>query len=285
MEWIRGMNEAVNYIEEHILEEPDLNKLGMLAGCSAHHFQRIFTYIGGITLTEYLRRRRMSLAAVDLKDDNAKVIDVALKYGYDSPTAFNRAFQMIHGISPSQVKNSGVSLKAFPPLVFRMTVKGTQEMNYRIEKKDAIRVIGKKIMLTPTLEENFKITPKFWADCAKDGTIEKLAAMMDTPVYGLMGVSICGENDEWEYLIAAASTKETDEFEELIVPPATWAVFYEEGPVIKMQELETRIVTEWLPTSGYEYAHAPEIELYLNPDPDNTKYEIWMPIVKKEEVK
>ena len=105
MEWIQGMNEAVNYIEEHILEEPDLNELGKLAGCSAHHFQRIFTYIGGVTLTEYVRKRRMSLAAVDLKNENAKVIDVALKYGYDSPTAFNRAFQMIHGISPSQVRD------------------------------------------------------------------------------------------------------------------------------------------------------------------------------------
>ena len=196
MEWIQGMNAAVNYIEEHILEEPDLNELGKLAGCSAHHFQRIFTYIGGITLTEYLRKRRMSLAAVDLKDENVKVIDVALKYGYDSPTAFTRAFQMIHGITPSQVKDSSVSLKAFPPLVFQMTVRGTQEMNYRIEKRDAIRVVGKKIPLKPTLEENFRITPKFWADCAMDGTIARLANMMDTPIYGLMGVSTCNEKDE-----------------------------------------------------------------------------------------
>ena len=283
MEWIQGMNAAVKHIEEHIMEEPDLNALGKLAGCSAHHFQRIFTYIGGLTLTEYLRKRRMSLAAVDLKDENAKVIDVALKYGYDSPTAFTRAFQMIHGVTPSQVKDSSVSLKAFPPLVFQMTVRGTQEMNYRIEKRDAIRVVGKKISLKPTLEENFRITPKFWADCAMDGTIARLADMMDTPIYGLMGVSTCNEKDEWEYLIAVSTTKEKGEFEELIVPSSTWAVFYEEGPVIKMQELETRIVTEWLPTSGYEYANAPEIELYLNPDPENTKYEIWLPIVKKEE--
>lgn len=284
MEWVQGMNEAVNYIEEHILEEPDLNVLGKLAGCSAHHFQRIFTYIGGITLAEYLRKRRMSLAAVDLKNENAKVIDVALKYGYGSPTAFSRAFQMIHGISPSQVRDGGASLKSFPPLVFQMTVRGTQEMNYRIEKTDAIRVVGKKIPLRPTLKENFQITPKFWADCAKDGTIERLAGMMDTPIYGLMGLSTCNEKDEWEYYVAVASTKTTNEYEELVVPSSTWAVFYEEGPVIKMQELETRIVTEWLPTSGYEYANAPEIELYLNPDPDNTKYEIWLPIVRKEEV-
>ena len=165
-----------------------------------------------------------------------------------------------------------------------MTVRGTQEMNYRIEKRDAIRVVGKKISLKSTLEENFRITPKFWADCAMDGTIARLADMMDTPIYGLMGVSICNEKDEWEYLVAVSTTKEKDDFEELVVPPSTWAVFYQEGPVIKMQELETRIVTEWLPTSGYEYANAPEIELYLNPDPDHAKYEIWLPIVRKYEI-
>lgn len=136
MEWISGMNAAVNYIEEHILEETDLDKLGKLAGCSSHHFQRIFTYIGGITLSEYIRRRRMSLAVVDLKSSDNKVIDISMKYGYDSPTAFNRAFQSVHGVSPTQARESGVSLKAFPPIVFRMLVKGTQELNYRIEKKE-----------------------------------------------------------------------------------------------------------------------------------------------------
>ena len=207
MEWIQKMNAAVNYIEEHILEEPDLDKLGKLAGCSAHHFQRIFTYIGGITLTEYIRKRRMSLAAVDLKDENVKVIDVAVKYGYDSPTAFNRAFQTVHGVTPTQARANDISLKAFPPIVFQMTVRGAQEMNYRIENREAIRVVGKKIPLKSTLEENFRITPKFWRESTTDGTIEKLAAMMDTDIYGLMGVSVCNEKDEWEYYIAVATTK------------------------------------------------------------------------------
>lgn len=283
MEWIQGMNAAVNFIEEHILEDPDLDKLGKLAGCSPHHFQRIFTYIGGVTLTEYLRRRRMSLAAVDLKDENAKVIDIALKYGYDSPTAFNRAFQSIHGISPTQARDNKVALKAFPPIVFQMTVRGTQEMNYRIEKREAFRVVGKRIALKPTLEENFKITPGFWQQSAIDGTIEKLAGMMDTDLLGLMGVSTCNAQDDWEYYIAVATTKEDDSFEEFMIPSSTWAVFYQEGPLLKVQELEARIVTEWLPTSGYEYANAPEIEMYYNPDPDKARYEIWLPIVRKGE--
>lgn len=285
MEWINGMNAAVNYIEEHILEEPNLNKLGKLAGCSSHHFQRIFTYIGGVTLTEYLRRRRMSLAAVDLKDSNFKVIDIALKYGYDSPTAFNRAFQAVHGISPTQARESGVQLKAFPPIVFQMTVSGRQEMNYRIEKREAIRVLGKRIALKPTLEENFKITPVFWQECTRNGTIEKLAGMMDTELLGLMGVSTCNARNDWEYYIAVATTRENNDFEEFTIPSSTWAVFYQEGPLIKVQELEARILTEWLPTSGYEYANAPEIEMYFNSEPDNARYEIWLPIVRKGDVK
>ena len=281
MEWIQKMNAAVNYIEEHILEEPDLDMLGKLAGCSAHHFQRIFTYICGITLTEYIRKRRMSLAAVDLKDEKSKVLDVAIKYGYDSPTAFNRAFQMVHKVSPSQVKSNDTSLKAFPPIVFQMSVIGFQEMNYRIENREAIRVVGKKIPLKSTLQENYQITPKFWQESAENGTIEKLANLMNTDIYGLMGVSVCNEKGEWEYYIAVSTTKSSEEFEEIVIPSSTWAVFYGEGPVIKIQELETKIVTQWLLTSGYEYADAPEIELYLNPDPEHTKYEIWLPIVIK----
>ena len=123
MEWLQKMNAAVNYIEEHILEEPDLDKLGRLAGCSAHHFQRIFTYIGGITLTEYIRKRRMSLAAVDLKDENVKVIDVAVKYGYDSPDSFTKAFTRFHGITPTQAKNGEGELKNYLPLKIHLTMK------------------------------------------------------------------------------------------------------------------------------------------------------------------
>jgi len=284
VDWISGMNAAVNYLEEHILEQPDLEKLSRLAACSPHHFQRIFTYIGGITLTEYLRRRRMSLAAVDLKNENAKVIDIAAKYGYESPTAFTRAFQAVHGISPTQARETGVRLKAFPPLVLQLTVKGTQEMDYRIEKRQAIRVLGKKISLKPTLEENFQITPAFWQQSAMDGTIEALAAMMDTGLMGLMGVSTCNARDEWEYYIAVATTKENPAFEELLIPASTWAVFYQEGRLIQVQELEARIVTEWLPTSGYEYANLPEIELYFNAGPENARYEVWLPIIRKRAV-
>ena len=135
MEWIERLNNAVTYIEDNIKGDIDIDEASKIACCSTYHFQRMFAYIADVPLSEYVRRRRMSLAAVDLQNGDEKVIDVALKYGYDSPTAFTRAFKNVHGISPSQAKNEGSVLKAFPPISFKITIKGASEMNYRIEKK------------------------------------------------------------------------------------------------------------------------------------------------------
>ena len=141
MEWIERLNDAISYIEEHLTEEIDYEQLGRIACCSSYHFQRMFTYMAGVPLSEYIRRRKMSLAAVDLQSNHMKIIDTAEKYGYQSPTAFNRAFQSVHGIAPSAVKSGGVAVKSFPPVSFKITVKGVEEMNYRIETKDAFRIV------------------------------------------------------------------------------------------------------------------------------------------------
>lgn len=281
MEWIERLNHAIDYIEEHLTEEIEYEQLGRIACCSAYHFQRMFTYMAGVPLSEYIRRRKMSLAAVDLQGGDAKIIDVAAKYGYSSPTAFNRAFQSVHGIAPSAVKSEGVSVKSFPPLVFKITVKGVEEMNYRIETKDAFRVIGVSQPLHRELEKNFAVVPTMWQTAATDGTVQKLAALMNAEPMGLLGVSACGEEEDWKYFIAVSSTKPAGEFEEYTVPAATWAVFAGEGTNLSIQDLEQRIVTEWLPTSGYEYGNAPDIEVYLNPDPQNAKFEVWIPVVKR----
>ena len=141
MEWISRLNSAINYIEEHIQDELDMEKVGSIAGCTSYHFQRMFAYMSNVPLSEYIRRRRMSLAAVDLLSGE-KVIDVAVKYGYESPTAFNRAFKNIHGVAPSKISEEGVSVKSFPPIHFHITIKGECEMNYRIVKKEAFRIVG-----------------------------------------------------------------------------------------------------------------------------------------------
>ena len=155
-------------------------------------------------------------------------------------------------------------------------------MNYRIEKKEAFRIVGISCPLEKELEKNFETVPAMWGKAAASGTIEKLAMMMDTEIKGLLGVSACAEGQDWKYYVAVASTQEIDgELEEYTVPESTWAIFEGKGTNLSIQELEKRIVTEWLPSSGYEYGNAPDIEVYLNPDPQNAVFEVWIPVVKK----
>lgn len=239
--------------------------------------------MANIPLSEYIRRRRMSLAAVDLQDGDSKVIDISIKYGYDSPTAFNRAFKSVHGLSPSQAREEGITLVAYPPISFQITIKGVSKVNYRIETKEAFRIVGVFEPLETDIEKNFELVPNMWGKAVMNGTITKLAGIMDGTLIGLLGVSSCNKSSNWRYYIAVESSKSIeDDMDELIVPESTWAIFTGEGSNQSIQELEKRIVTEWLPTSGYEYGNAPDIEVYLNADPENAKYEVWIPIVKKE---
>lgn len=279
MDWVDGLNQTIAYIENHLTEDIDGNRLAQIAGCSAYHYQRMFAYMAGVPLSEYIRRRRMSRAAVDLQAGE-KVVDVALKYGYQSPTAFNRAFQAVHGTPPSAVRETAV--KSYPPLRFTVTIKGAEEMEYRIEKREAFRIVGVSAPLDRDIEKNFAVVPQLWGRAAADGTIPRLAAMMDGQPAGLLGVSACGDGEVWRYYIAVASTQDAGDFETYTVPAATWAVFPGQGTNLSLQALEQRIVTEWLPTSGYEYGSAPDVEVYLNPDPANAKYEVWIPVIKKQ---
>lgn len=281
MEWITRLNNSINYIEEHLCDNVDYAEIARLACCSTYHFQRMFAYMADITLSEYIRRRRMSRAAVDLQSGSEKIIDIALKYGYNSPTAFNRAFKSVHGVAPSQIKTDGASIKAFPPISFKITIKGAEEMEYKIEKKESFRIIGTSKPLHHEIEKNFEVVPQMWQTAGTNGTIPRLASMMNGEPIGMLGVSICNE-ENWRYFIAVTSSHEIDNsLEEYIVPAATWAIFSGNGNSQSIQELEKRIVTEWLPTSGYEYGNAPDIEVYLNADPENAKYEVWIPVVKK----
>ena len=276
MEWIDRLNQAVDYLEGH-LEAPDLGEAARIACSSPYHFQRMFTLLAGAPLSEYIRRRKMSRAAADLQHGE-RIVDVALKYGYSSPTAFNRAFQAVHGLPPSAAKTPGAVLKSHPPLRFAITVQGVEEMEYRIEKRDAFRIVGVSAPLSKDIEENFQQVPQLWGRAASDGTIPRLAGLMDGEPRGLLGV--CDGLESARYYIAVASSAPAGEgLEEYTVPAFTWAVFPGTGegaPAI--QALERRVVTEWLPTSGYEYAEGPDVEVYL--DPECTKFEVWIPVVK-----
>ena len=276
MEWIDRLNRAVEYLEEH-LEGPDLGEAARIACCSPYHFQRMFSLLAGVPLSEYIRRRRMWRGAADLQNGE-KIVDAALKYSYSSPTAFNRAFQAVHGLPPSAAKTPGTALKSYPPLRFAITVQGVEEMDYRIEKRDAFRIVGVSAPLEKDLEKNFKSVPQLWGRAAADGTIPRLAALMDGEPRGLLGV--CDGLDSSKYYIAVASSAPAAEgLEEYTVPAFTWAVFPGTGDgAAAVQALERRVVAEWLPTSGYEYAEGPDVEVYL--DPECTRFEVWIPVVK-----
>lgn len=283
MEWIEELNNAIKYIEENITEEINYEEVAKIACCSTYHFQRMFGYMAGVSLSEYIRRRRMSLAAVDLLNTKEKIIDIGLKYGYTSPTSFNRAFQSIHEITPSNARKQGVSIKSYPPISFKITIKGVDEMNYKIEEKQEFRIVGISEKLHKDIEKNFEEVPKMWGKASMDGTIPKLVSLMDYEPMGMLGVSACNDDEEWRYYIGVSSSKPLEgNFEEYIVPSFTWAIFEGSGTGKSIQKLEERIITEWLPTSGYEYANGPDIEVYLNPDPNNTKFEVWIPVIKKQ---
>ena len=230
MEWIERLNKAIIYMEEHVTEEIDYEQAAKIAYCLSYHFQRMFAYLANVSLSEYIRRRRMSLAVADLQSGDEKIIDVAAKYGYASPTAFNRAFQRVHGIAPSLVKGNGISLKSVPPIGFKIIVKGVEEMNFRIEKKDTFRIVGVSEPLQKDIEKNFEVVPKMWQNAAVNGTVQKLAAMMNSQPQGTLGVSFCNDLEDWKYFIAVVRTQETGKrLEQYTVPAFTWAIFSGEG--------------------------------------------------------
>ncbi|WP_455544307.1 AraC family transcriptional regulator [Intestinibacter sp.] len=289
MEWLNRLNNSLDYIEEHIDDKIEYEELARIACCSVYHFQRMFSYMAEMPLSEYIRCRRLTKAAFDLQRGD-KVIDVALRYGYDSPTAFNRAFQKFHNVSPSKAQKEGTYLIAHPPISFKITVKGVERMEYSIVKKGEMRIVGAKIRLSRgddgqmsegAMEENFKMVPEFWGTVGQDGRLGKIISMMDSKSKGVLGVSACMANVEnWMYYIGVETDKDIVEgLEEYVIPATTWAIFKGRGAMpTAIQDIEKRIVTEWFPTSGYEYGDGPDIEFYLNQDPVNSEFEVWIPV-------
>ena len=284
MDWLKRLNEAMEYIEKNLEGKPDPEQTAKIACCSVFHFQRMFSYMADMPLSEYVRRRKMTKAAFDLQNGE-KVLDVALKYGYDSPTAFTRAFKAVHGVPPSAAREEGVSLKSYPPICFLITIKGDVQMDYKIIHKDAFKIVGHKRHYAGSVEECFQQVPLFWGEAHANGWIPPLCPLMDGEPMGVLGVSACQKPHDFDYFIAVATNKDTPEgLSEYVVPACTWAVFESVGPMPgAIQALQKRIVTEWLPNSGYEYADAPDIEVYGPGDQSAADYrcEVWLPVVKK----
>ncbi|SFG02346.1 AraC family transcriptional regulator [Priestia megaterium] len=290
MDLLRNMNRALHYIEENLTNDIDFREVARLALCSEYHFKRMFSFLAGITLSEYIRRRRLTLAAFELKDSNIKVIDVAIKYNYSSPDSFTRAFQNLHGITPSEAKKNGSSLKAFPKMTFQLSIKGGNEMNYRIEEKEAFHIVGIKERV-PIIFHG--VNPKIAAmwESLNDETVRKLKELSNVTPLGLLSASLnfsegrMEEKGQLDHYIGVATTKDCpDHLVQLEVPAGTWAVFEAVGPFPEtLQNVWGRIYSEWFPSSNYEQVEGPEIlwNEHKNVTSPTFKSEIWIPVLKK----
>lgn len=280
MDTLENMKHAIDYIENNLDGEIEYARIAQIALCSQYHFQRMFAFLTGVPLSEYIRRRRLTLAAFDLQKSKEKIIDIALKYGYNSPDSFSRAFMAMHGITPSKAREKGISLKAYPRVTFSLSIKGVIEMNYKIEQKNSFSIVGVKQRFSHVdgLGENIG---KMWSETPQE-TIAQIARLGN----GLVGVySGMYEDNTTDYYIAAITEKDPPKtLCTLEIPSLTWAIFEIIGPMpTAMAEMWERIFSEWFPASGYEHAEAPEVEWYSNGDLSSSAYksEIWIPVIKK----
>ena len=289
MDSLSNMNKAMAYIEEHLTEDIDYSQISKIACCSEYHFKRMFSFLSGVGLSEYIRRRRLTLAALDLKDKSLRIIDVAVKYGYDSADSFSRAFHSMHGILPSEVRNSNIQLKAYPKMTFQLSIKGGCEMNYRIVEKGPFKIVGFKkrvpIIFNGVNPEIAKMTELLTPE-----VIKKLKALSNVEPTGIISASANFSEGRMEekgeldhYIGVATSSDETAEFDVLKVEDSTWAVFESIGPFPEtLQNVWGRIYSEWFPSSGYEAVPGPEILWNESQDTENPclRSEIWIPVRK-----
>lgn len=290
MDLLKNMNDALVYIEENLTSEIDYKELSRRAICSEYHFKRMFSFLAGISLSEYIRRRRLTVAAFELKDHNKKIIDIALKYGYNSPDSFTRAFQNLHGITPSEARNNGNSLKAFPRMTFQLSIKGGNEMNYRIEEKEAFKIVGIKKRVPIIFNGVNPEIASMWKTLTME-KITKLKELSNVEPSGIISASTnfsegrMEEKGELDHYIGVATTNDCPkELIQLEVPASTWAVFEAIGKFPDaLQEVWGRIYSEWFPSSNYNQVEGPEI--LWNEQKDITsptfKSEIWIPVSKK----
>ena len=288
MNTLAQWNDAMAYIEKNLMFDIDPSQISRISGCSEYHFRRMFSFLAGMPLGEYIRRRRLSVAGLILQKESVKVIDLALQLGYESPEAFSKAFQVMHGVTPSQAKKANTELKVLPPMTFQLTIKGGLEMNYRVVEKDGFNIVGFKKRITMqfkginTQMDSLvqKLTPQ---------VIEELKGLCDVEPKGILSVSANFDERTTEgsqldqYMGVATSRAASNGYDILHVAASTWAVFKVVGTFpAAIQDTWSQIYAEWFPASGYELTGGPELLWNETPDTSSPDYksEIWIPVHK-----
>ncbi|MDR1262834.1 MAG: AraC family transcriptional regulator [Oscillospiraceae bacterium] len=281
MEWVDRLNRMIEYIESHLDGVIDEQELAQITAMPLGRLQRMMPVIANTSLAEYIRHRRLSRAAMDLRMTDSRVIDIAIKYGYDSPAAFAVAFKRQHNAAPSAVRSGSVRIASYPRLTFAIKVRGGDEMNTRIVEREGFRVVGKAIEVR---QDNKECITNFWDAANSDGTERRLLPLGKPPFLGVCyGMNAGGG---FRYMIGLESTLDAlpDDLEAVNIPPSTWAVFDCTGPMPNaMHSVWERVFTEFLPNEPYAHAGTPDLEVYDAGDVAAEDYhsEIWIPIVKK----
>lgn len=277
MDWVDRMNDAIDYVESHLNDEIDPEEISKIMACPFAVFQRSFIQITGVPLSEYIRCRKLTFAAYELQNTDDKVIDIALKYGYESSDAFSVAFKRLHGVTPTAARKTDIKLTFYCRLYFALTIKGVSKMDYKLIKREPFKVIGKR-----------RRTPYgggTWAIVKSDGSAEAMKELSGH----FCDLGLCfgfGEDGSNDYMCGIEWDKEDiPEFESYIYPAATWLIFEADGSLSEQVLNNTwqRINHEFLPQSKYKKSGLPTIEKYILWDEaaDICKVEIWIPVVIK----
>jgi AraC family transcriptional regulator len=292
MDWLEKMNGAISYIEANLDSDIGFEKIARIAGCSSFHFQRMFSFITDIPLSEYIRRRRMTLAAYELQNSDIKIIDIALKYGYNSPNSFTRAFQNMHGVTPSTARKISVQLKAYPRISFHITIQGDVEMNYKIMEAKESKLFGTSIEVSFINGKGYEDIDEFVKNSWQNGLRERIRAAAGygtENIYSdkLLGIALYGfkEDGSYRFMLTAEYPPKgvTKEFEVLDIPEATWVVFSTSCEENEELDTVTKIwkrLPEWFQATGYELkAGIPELEKCYRTG-NGYMAEVWVPICR-----
>lgn len=296
MEWLSQMNAALDYIEANLDGEILLDEVCRRACCSLYNFQRMFSFITGVPLAEYIRRRKLTAAALDLQNGR-KVLETAVRYGYRSGTAFARAFSALHGMNPSDARRPGAHLKAYPRISFQISIQGDEGMDYRMEKTGALSVFGVETVASLSGEAGYLSPAELWQKCHQNGEYERLFEAAG-PLPSFLPQNLCRihgvenyrktEGNTFPYMLCAFVGEEsrTDGFVRVDIPAQTYAVFQSErfpwgedtGRVIGKLHMQ---FAQWLSAANYDRVDGANFEIYGG-DETLGYLELWFPVTEKQ---
>ncbi|MGE8034429.1 AraC family transcriptional regulator [Lysinibacillus sp. NPDC093692] len=286
MSWIESIQKAINYIEEHLLDDITMEQIAREVNSSIFHFQRTFSILTDMSIADYIRRRRLTLAAQELINTEQKVIDLAYKYGYDSPEAFTKAFRKQHQVTPSEARKKQGQLQSYNRLVIQVSLKGAEPMKYKIVEKEKFQVVGVKRTYNCQNGENTREIPKFWDEINSKVLDHQLFSLNNGEIKGVLGVCAPNASEQKngiiDYWIATDHIGDVpEELKAMEVPASKWVVFEVHGPMPDaMQNTWKQIYSEWFPSNPYKPAGTAELEVYSDEDPFSPDLysEIWIPI-------